>query len=58
MLCDTITFENGQRVVYTTLVQIEDLARLDQMIMPTARYLSYKPTKVRVDMNVNIVNVG
>jgi hypothetical protein len=44
--------------VYTTLVQIEDLARLDQMIMPTARYLSYKPTKVRVDKNVNIVNVG
>jgi hypothetical protein len=58
MLCDTITFENGQRVVYTTLVQIEDLARLDQMIMPTARYLSYKPKKVRIDKNVNIVNVG
>ena len=57
MICDTITFNDTQRIVYTTLVEFEDLAQLPQT-MPTVRYLSYIPTKVKIDLNIGLVNLG
>ena len=59
MMCETITFDQqGQRIVYTTLVEFEDLAQLQFQIMPTVRYLSYIPTKVKIDMNIGLINLG
>ncbi len=57
MVCDTVTFNGSQRIVYTTLVEFEDLAQFPQL-MPTIRYLSYIPTKVKIDLNIGLINLG
>ena len=57
MVCDTVTFIGSERIVYTTLVEFEDLAKLPQT-MPTVRYLSYIPTKVKIDLNIGLINLG
>lgn len=57
MVCDTVTFIGSQRIVYTTIVEFEDLAQLPQT-MPTVRYLSYIPTKVKIDLNIGLINLG